>query len=42
MIADGIVQGGWSYVVAAYAVTAAVLSAYGLSLWLRTREASRR
>ncbi|MGC4122680.1 MAG: cytochrome c biogenesis protein CcsA [Myxococcales bacterium] len=39
---NGVIQGGWSFVVAAYAATAAVLSAYGLSLWLRSREASRR
>lgn len=34
---NGIVEGGWGYVLAAYAATAVALGAYGLSLWLRLR-----
>lgn len=33
----GAVEGGWGYVVAAYAVTWATLLGYALSLWLRAR-----
>jgi hypothetical protein len=32
---SGVIQGGWEFVVAAYAVTAAVLGAYGISVFLR-------
>ncbi len=39
---SGVIEGGWSFVVAAYVATAAVLSSYGLSLWLRSREGARR
>ena len=31
------IQGGWEFVVAAYAVTAAVLGAYAISVFLRFR-----
>jgi len=34
---SGVIQGGWEYVIAAYAVTAAVLAAYGASIFLRGR-----
>ena len=31
----GVIQGGWEYVIAAYLVSALVLSGYAISLWLR-------
>src|SRR5207302_3861709 len=34
---SGMIQGGWEFVVAAYAVTAAVLGAYAISVFLRFR-----
>jgi hypothetical protein len=34
---DGVIVGGWSYVVAAYSITAAVLIAYAWSLAHRRR-----
>lgn len=34
---NGVVSGGWGYVIAAYAITAAALLSYGVSLWLRFR-----
>jgi hypothetical protein len=34
---SGVVQGGWEFVVAAYTVTAAILGAYGASVFLRLR-----
>jgi hypothetical protein len=34
---SGVVQGGWEFVVAAYAVTGSVLAAYGASVFLRLR-----
>jgi hypothetical protein len=34
---DGIIEGGWSYVIAAYGLTWTVWAVYGLSLWLRNR-----
>jgi len=39
---NGVVVGGWGYVIAAYGVTAAVLAAYGISLWARARQRTRR
>jgi hypothetical protein len=36
-IAEGVIIGGWSYVVAAYTITAAGLVAYILSLFARER-----
>ena len=33
----GTIEGGWEYVMAAYAVTALVLGGYALSLYLRSR-----
>jgi hypothetical protein len=37
----GVVEGGWEFVIAAYAVTALVLGGYGLSVFLRWRAARR-
>ena len=34
---SGVVQGGWEFVVAAYAVTGTVLAAYAASVLLRLR-----
>jgi len=34
---NGVLEGGWDYVWGAYGATAAVLAAYGLSLYLRLR-----
>ena len=34
---SGVIEGGWEFVVAAYAVTAAVLGAYAISVFLRFR-----
>ncbi len=34
---SGVIEGGWEFVVAAYAVTAAVLGAYATSVFLRFR-----
>jgi hypothetical protein len=34
---EGVIAGGWSYVTAAYAITAVVLTAYAWSLWRRWR-----
>ena len=34
---DGVITGGWSYVIAAYGLTAAVLVAYVASLVARAR-----
>jgi len=34
----GMVQGGWSYVVAAYTATWIFVLGYAASLWLRGRE----
>lgn len=39
---SGVVAGGWGYVAAAYGVTAAVLAAYAVSLWLRAKAGARR
>jgi hypothetical protein len=35
---SGMVQGGWTYVVAAYVTTWIFLFGYAASLWLRGRE----
>jgi hypothetical protein len=34
---SGVIEGGWEYVVAAYAVSAAVLGGYAVSVFLRLR-----
>ena len=39
---QGVVTGGWSFVVAAYSITAAVFLIYGISLIARLRDAERR
>lgn len=38
----GVVTGGWSYVIAAYSVTAIALLVYGVSLMSRLRSESTR
>jgi acyl-coenzyme A thioesterase PaaI-like protein len=37
MTPTGVIHGGWGFVVAAYCVSAAVLSGYALSIYLRYR-----
>ena len=32
---EGVIAGGWSFVIAGYVVTAVVLAAYTVSLWIR-------
>ena len=39
---QGVVSGGWNFVIAAYGVTAAVLVIYGVTLITRLREARNR
>ena len=39
---SGVVQGGWEFVIAAYAVTATVFAAYATSVVLRYRTEKRR
>ena len=39
---QGIVTGGWNFVVAAYTLTAAVFLIYGISLIARLRDEQRR
>ncbi len=39
---EGVIVGGWSYVIAAYSITAIGLVAYTWSLWYRQRTAARR
>jgi hypothetical protein len=39
---SGIVQGGWEFVVAAYAVTALALGGYAVSLFVRLSAEKRR
>lgn len=39
---SGVIQGGEEFVIAAYAVTAAVLSAYAASIYFRLRAEKRR
>jgi hypothetical protein len=41
-MSQGIVSGGWNFVIAAYGVTAAVLVLYGVTLITRLREARSR
>lgn len=41
-MSQGIVSGGWNFVIAAYGVTAAVLVIYGVTLITRLREAKSR
>jgi len=38
---NGVITGGWNYVVAAYAVTGTALIVYGVSLFWRIRNAHR-
>ena len=38
----GYVTGGWGYVIAAYSWTAVLLTVYGVSLFMRLREAKKR
>ena len=38
----GVVEGGWEFVAAAYTVTAAVLTAYAMSVFLRYRSEKNR
>ena len=33
----GVIQGGWGYVIAAYGISWAVLVAYGVSLYVRSK-----
>lgn len=35
---NGVVQGGWEYVIASYAITWVFVLGYAASLWLRSRE----
>jgi len=35
---QGVVTGGWNFVIAAYAITAAILTIYGVTLITRLRE----
>jgi hypothetical protein len=39
---SGVIEGGWEYVIGAYAVSAATLLASGISLYLRWRAEERR
>jgi len=39
---QGVVSGGWNFVIAAYGVTAAVLVIYGVTLITRLRKARNR
>lgn len=39
---QGVVTGGWNFVIAAYGITAAVLLLYGVTLITRLREARSR
>lgn len=36
---EGIIAGGWEFVVAAYLVTVIGLAGYGIGLWRRLRDA---
>ena len=38
---EGIITGGWNYVIAAYSITTAGLALYGLSLIARRRSTNR-
>lgn len=37
--ADGVIRGGWEYVIAAYAITWLVLVGYAVNLYFRRRAA---
>jgi hypothetical protein len=39
---QGVVTGGWSFVIAAYTITAVVLFVYGVSIVTRLREEQKR
>jgi hypothetical protein len=39
---QGVVTGGWSFVIAAYALTATVFLIYGITLLVRLREEQKR
>ena len=39
---QGVITGGWNFVVAAYSLTAAVFLIYGISLIARLRDEQRR
>jgi hypothetical protein len=41
-MSQGLVSGGWNFVIAAYGITAAVLLIYGVTLITRLREAKSR
>ena len=41
-MSQGMVAGGWNFVIAAYGITAAVLVLYGVTLITRLREARTR
>lgn len=41
-VPSGVIAGGWSFVIAAYSITAAGLILYAWSLIRRTREARRK
>ena len=32
---NGVITGGWEYVIAAYSITSLVFAAYAISLWVR-------
>lgn len=34
----GMIQGGWNFVIAAYAISAVVYAGYILSVWLRLKD----
>ena len=38
---DGVIVGGWNFVVAAYVVVGGALALYGFTLWRRTLKARR-
>ena len=38
---QGVVTGGWNFVIAAYAITALVLTIYGITLITRLRQEQR-
>jgi len=39
---QGVITGGWNFVIAAYSITAAVFVIYGISLIARLRDEERR
>lgn len=38
---SGVIQGGWEYIWAAYGITWAALTLYGVTLWLRSAKETR-